>query len=377
MSFRSKLKHCISVLLLLVTVQISATIINSTSIQKSRIVQFYSPLETPGLLVINLDIENYLVFIDGIRPVSSNDGIYLNPGRHEIKIMKNGYHTIKDSITVYKEKGILYKSDFIPKNGTLETSIFPADAKFTLELNGRIVEKSNNRFSSLELPVGKYLVTVEKKGYITHKELIDIKSDKNNYFKCIMQKGRNFSDHVSPIGIQLKAVKGKGQTEDFYCSNYILSSMISSRLRWKTDKIYDSEQYVYLDFLKTLSYCNQLSIKEGLEPCYYYKENMKLIDKYFNPACDQAICIFENNGYRLPTEHEWKIASNMIVLKPLNKYYRRTRPYPGFPTIFEYYWNSTDESLSIPIITKVRRQIFRRTASFSECHGLRVVRNAK
>ncbi len=45
-----------------------------------------------------------------------------------------------------------------------------------------------------------------------------------------------------------------------------------------------------------LEFCNMLSIRSGLEPCYI------VINRY-------ALCDFTKNGYRLPTEAEWEYAA--------------------------------------------------------------------
>ena len=59
-------------------------------------------------------------------------------------------------------------------------------------------------------------------------------------------------------------------------------------------------------------YCNKLSIKENLTPCYSIKQSTNPDDwgdvPYFydDPSWDAATCNFEANGYRLPTDAEWE-----------------------------------------------------------------------
>lgn len=51
-----------------------------------------------------------------------------------------------------------------------------------------------------------------------------------------------------------------------------------------------------VSWLDCIDFCNKLSEKEGLTPCYSHKKN-------------KVVCDFKANGYRLPTVDEWKYAA--------------------------------------------------------------------
>ena len=58
-------------------------------------------------------------------------------------------------------------------------------------------------------------------------------------------------------------------------------------------------------------YCNKLSEKEGLTPCYYEDYKYEKVLKVCNSSKDRDLyCNFKANGYRLPTEAEWVLAES-------------------------------------------------------------------
>lgn len=66
-------------------------------------------------------------------------------------------------------------------------------------------------------------------------------------------------------------------------------------------------------FVKAFAFCNELSIKHKLTPCYSFKGNTDTKKWFENKTTDEEIddsivCDFSANGYRLPTEIEFEKA---------------------------------------------------------------------
>ena len=66
-----------------------------------------------------------------------------------------------------------------------------------------------------------------------------------------------------------------------------------------------------VNWYDAIVYCNKLSIKENLTPCYSIggstnPEEWGSVQTLENATWDAATCDFEANGYRLPTEAEWE-----------------------------------------------------------------------
>ena len=68
----------------------------------------------------------------------------------------------------------------------------------------------------------------------------------------------------------------------------------------------------YVNWYNALVYCNKLSIKENLTPCYTISGSTDpdtwgtVPTSDYDSTWDAAVCNFDADGYRLPTEAEWE-----------------------------------------------------------------------
>lgn len=100
---------------------------------------------------------------------------------------------------------------------------------------------------------------------------------------------------------------------DFYLGKHEVTQEQYQKIMGKNSSAFKSEDGFFFAYDASLqpvdnvrwydaiSFCNNLSANQGLEPCYTNSAGSSIIE-----VGDNVFCNWEANGYRLPTEAEWE-----------------------------------------------------------------------
>ncbi|HPM01306.1 MAG TPA: SUMF1/EgtB/PvdO family nonheme iron enzyme [Candidatus Cloacimonadota bacterium] len=143
-------------------------------------------------------------------------------------------------------------------------------------------------------------------------------SDCGNHENCCTDLSKNKIDQES-LNIETALVEGgtfqtatvnvaedKIPAHPVTVSSFYIGKYLVTQKEWKkimgtnpSNFIGDKRPVEKITWYQAIEFCNKLSQKEGLTPCYTIKG---IISKKY-------LCDFSKDGYRLPTEAEWEFAA--------------------------------------------------------------------
>ena len=129
------------------------------------------------------------------------------------------------------------------------------------------------------------------------------------------------------FGIEYAFVKGKGSIKDLYISTTEITQGSYRSIMDKNDSHNRGTNYPVdsISFYDAIVFCNTLSIKSGLEPCYTIQgstnpEDWGEVPLENNNNWNKVKVNNKANGYRLLTKDEWEYAAKGGINKEKTKY---------------------------------------------------------
>ena len=140
------------------------------------------------------------IFIDRKKIGTGRMNKSLMAGDYSIALKKEGYFEQRFTQTVIKGKTNRIKKPLEAKKGTLNISSNPSGA--TIKLNGKSV--GSTPFVKT-INIGRYDLTIKKRGYVNHKTIVKIKHNKTTAENITLQYGttfdKTFGGHVQANSI--------------------------------------------------------------------------------------------------------------------------------------------------------------------------------
>jgi len=232
---------------------------------------------------VNINPPHAGLYIDGKLQQKNNGRFRINTQHHFIEARASGYESRTFSITPDKE--FSHKIDIV---------LQPVKIKNTYAVSSKKRNSKKNNFEKNKRTAH----------YVTHagQKMIFISAD-----EFIMGSAKNEAGRRSNERVRKVKIKHNYYLSDKEISNaqYRLFKLSHDSGKAATQSLNHKQQpVVNVSWNDAASYCNWLSLKEGLEP--YYKEvNGKMTAK--NKSTERK----PYKGYRLPFESEWSYAARI------------------------------------------------------------------
>jgi hypothetical protein len=142
------------------------------------------------------------IFIDNAEKGETDKGMFLYPGSFNLKLVKSGYLDAQQTIEVKEKSEKVFFYTLVRNAGTLTLSVQPADARVLINR-----EDCTNR-TNVELAPGKYKLEIEKTGYNSVSEMIDILLGKTTIKQySLVAKTGSLQFNVTPVDAKVRLLK--------------------------------------------------------------------------------------------------------------------------------------------------------------------------
>ena len=109
--------------------------------------------------------------------------------------------------------------------------------------------------------------------------------------------------------MELIHIEGSDDISSFYLGKYVVTQQDWLEVAGTPPCKFKGPKFPVrgVNFYQAISFCNVLSLEEGLKPCYKFADG-KVIKSIITNSNKDLIIDESANGYRLPTEKEWRYA---------------------------------------------------------------------
>ena len=162
---------------------------------------------------------------------------------------------------------------------------------------------------------------------LAQEEAARIEAEKLAQEESSNTESENLDESNKTFGIEYAFVKGKGSIKDLYISTTEITQGSYRSIMDKNDSHNRGTNYPVdsISFYDAIVFCNTLSIKSGLEPCYTIQgstnpEDWGEVPLENNNNWNKVKVNNKANGYRLLTKDEWEYAAKGGINKEKTKY---------------------------------------------------------
>lgn len=158
-----------------------------------------SPLESAGMLILNVNVERAEVYINkefkGRTPLGEG-GIPLTPGAYRIELKKEGYKPWEKEVEI-PEDGEASLTVFLQQSTgilILRINVQGAD----VSIDGRVIGTTPLREGGVALPIGKHIIEITKKGYLAWSREVEVLEEKEITLAASLQEKQQEREEPAP-----------------------------------------------------------------------------------------------------------------------------------------------------------------------------------
>lgn len=276
-----------------------SVVIEDISINENQKNQFnYTLKRNLGVIEFSVSPTNAEIYVNHEK-IPRIMKIEVPPGKYNIEVKHNNYHSQYETIFIEKETYIKKSYSLKPKTGNILLSVSPLNAKTEIFREGILVNSFTGSGRISDLITGNYALRTSTQGFITKETRLHLNENENLSVIIELEKGQNNLNNMVFVegGVFHNGVSNV-RVNNFYIGTYEVTQKEWAEImgynpsNWKANNL----PVENISWYEAIEFCNKLSHQENLNPVYAINDNSVVVN-------------WNANGYRLPTEAEWEFAA--------------------------------------------------------------------